>query len=177
MKRILLLTVLLALQPAPFRAENEGKAPEKGTPGSLQVVNERGQVTTLTADDLAKLPSQKIKATGHSGMPATYEGISLADVLRAAKVTLGEDLKGPLLANGLVVEGPDGYRVVFSLPEVDPALTDKVVLLAERKEGKPLDAKEGPFRLVVPHDKKAMRWVRQVTRIAVQRAAMENPGR
>jgi len=98
-------------------------------------------------------------------------------VLVAAKVTLGKGLKGPLLANCLLVEAADGYRVVFSLPEIDPALTDKVVILADRKDGKPLDDKEGPFRLIVPHDKLAMRWVKQVTRASVRSAAGPVPDR
>jgi molybdopterin-binding protein len=55
--------------------------------------------------------------------------------------------------------------------EIDPDITDRVVLLADRKDGKPLDAKEGPYRLVVPHDKRHMRWVRQVTRISVEAVA------
>jgi hypothetical protein len=50
------------------------------------------------------------------------EFFCLAEVLRVAGVTLGKDLKGPLLANGLIVEAADGYRVVFALPEIDPAM-------------------------------------------------------
>src|SRR5262249_10317164 len=88
----------------------------------------------------------------------------------AGKVTLGKGLKGPLLANALLAEGADGYRVVFSLPEVDPAVTDKVVVVADRKDGKPLDDKEGVFRLIVPHDKLGMRWVRQLSRLSVRPA-------
>jgi Oxidoreductase molybdopterin binding domain len=139
-------------------------------PGSVLVVNEQGKTTALTAEALAKLPRQKVTATGHSGVPAIYEGVALADVLRAGKVALGKDLKGPLLANCLVIEAADQYRVVFSLPEVDPDVTDKVVLLTDRKDGKALDAKEGPYRLVVPHDKRPSRWVKQVSRISVQKA-------
>lgn len=139
-------------------------------PGSVLVVNELGKTTTLRAEAVAELPRQKVTVAGHSGVPAIYEGVALADVLRAGKVTLGKDLKGPLLANCLVIEAADHYRVVFSLPEVDPEVTDKMVLLADRKDGKALDAKEGPHRLVVPHDKRPMRWVKQVIRITVQKS-------
>jgi DMSO/TMAO reductase YedYZ molybdopterin-dependent catalytic subunit len=109
-----------------------------------------------------------VKAKDHSGASATFEGVSLAEALREAKVTLGKELKGALLANYILVEAADGYRVSFSLPEVDPAMTDNVILIADRKNAKPLDAREGPYRLVVPHDKKFARWVRQATRISVQ---------
>ncbi len=64
-----------------------------------------------------------------------------------------------------VVQAADGYRVVFSQPDI----TDHVVLLADRNDGKPLDAKEGPYRLVVPHDKRHMLLVRQVTKVVTFR--------
>jgi hypothetical protein len=164
----LLVTAIMWAVPKAATARD----PDQATaPNSVQVKNEQGKVTTLSAADLGKLPRVKVTATGHSGKAATYEGVSLAEVLRAANVTLGQDLKGPLLANWLVVVGADGYRVVFSLPEVDPALTDKSVLLADTKDGKPLDDKEGPYRLIVPHDKRAVRWVRQVTQVIVQRGS------
>jgi hypothetical protein len=144
------------------------KAEDKKETGALTAVNEKGKATAFSVEAFGKLPRQTVKTNDPAGTPATYEGVSLAEVLRAAGVTLGKDLKGPLLANCLVVQAADGYRVVFSLPEIDPDITDHVVLLADRKDGKPLDAKEGPYRLVVPHDKRHMRWVRQVTKVAVQ---------
>jgi hypothetical protein len=165
--------VLIALLTAAFAPGSIAAEP----PAALTAVNEKGKTTAFTAEALAKLPRQTVKATDHSGTPATYEGVSLAEVLRAAGVTLGKDLKGPLLANCLVVEAADKYKVVFSLPEIDPEVTDQVVLLADRKDGKALDAKEGPYRLVVPHDKRYMRWVRQVTRIGVQGVTEAAPGK
>jgi DMSO/TMAO reductase YedYZ molybdopterin-dependent catalytic subunit len=159
--------VALALALAATLARGADRAAD-----SVKVENEKGKVTALSAGDLAKLPRKSVKATDSSGKPATYEGVPLAEVLRAGGVTLGKDLmKRPLLANALLVEAADDYRVVFSLPEVDPDLSDNLVLLADRKDGKPLDAKEGPLRLVVPRDKVRMRWVRQVTRLAVRPVA------
>jgi DMSO/TMAO reductase YedYZ molybdopterin-dependent catalytic subunit len=137
----------------------------------LKVGNEKGKETALSAEALAKLPRRTAKVKDRHGNRAAYEGVPLAAVLRAAGVTLGKDLRGPLLANCLLVEAADGYRVVFALPEVDPDLTDKVVLLADRKDGKPLAAAEGPYRLVVPDDKRPARWVKQVVRIRVVRPA------
>ena len=45
------------------------------------------------------------------------------------------------------------YRVVIALPEIDPAFTDKKFVLAFLKDGKPLDEKEGPYRIVIPDEK------------------------
>jgi hypothetical protein len=47
---------------------------------------------------------------------------------------------------------------------------DKVVLIVDKRDGKPLDAKEGPLRLVVPDEKMHARWVRQVTGFVIKRA-------
>ena len=48
------------------------------------------------------------------------------------------------------------------MAELDPAFTDRVILLADRADGQPLDNKAGPFRIVVPGEKRMARWVRQV---------------
>jgi hypothetical protein len=134
----------------------------------LTLVNESGHESTLSPADFAKLPRQTVRVKDRSGVLATYKGVPLGEVLRAAKVALGKDLKGPLFANCLLVEAADGYRVAFSLPEVDPDITDRLVLIANEKNAKPLDAAEGPYRLIVPDEKKHARWVRRVLRISVQ---------
>jgi len=136
---------------------------------SLSVVNEAGKASVLSAKDFRKLPRQSVKVKDHTGALVTYEGVSLAEVLRLAEVTLGKELKGPLLANGLLVEAVDGYRVVFALLEIDPAMTDNIVLVADRKDGKSLDSKDGPYRLVVPHEKRQARWVKQAVKLSVIR--------
>jgi DMSO/TMAO reductase YedYZ molybdopterin-dependent catalytic subunit len=159
-----LIVLVLLLVPLGSRADDKKTDP-------LKVENEKGKETTFTAEAIAKLPRQTLKVKDHKGNPATYEGVPLADVLRSANVTLGKDLKGPLLANFLLVEAADGYRVVFALPEVDPDLTDKIVLLADRKDGKPLAADDGPYKIIAPGDKRNMRWVKRVTRISVRSGA------
>lgn len=63
------------------------------------------------------------------------------------------------------------YRVVFSLAELAPDLTGRVVLLADARDGKPLASDEGPLRLVLPDDARPTRWIRQITSLAVRQAA------
>jgi hypothetical protein len=76
-------------------------------------------------------------------------------------------MKGKRMASCLLVEAADGYRVVIALPEIDPAFADKQVVLAFLRDGKPLDAKEGPYRIVIPDEKRMARWVRQVTTLRI----------
>jgi hypothetical protein len=67
----------------------------------------------------------------------------------------------------LLVEAADAYRVVIALPEIDDAFTDKQFVQAFLKDGKPLDDKEGPYRIVIPSEKRMARWVRQVTALKI----------
>ena len=96
--------------------------------------------------------------------------MALVELLKSAGVKFGSDLRGPALALYLVVEAADGYRAVFALPELDPATTDQIILLADRRDGKAIDAKEGPLRVIVPGEKRRVRWVKQVITLKVGRA-------
>ena len=58
--------------------------------------------------------------------------------------------------------------MVFALPELDPAFTDRVILLADKADGHLLDSNQGPFRIVVPGEKRMARWVRQVTTLKLE---------
>ena len=76
----------------------------------------------------------------------------ICDCLRLVGVPLGEQLRGDRLAMYVVVEASDKYRVLFALPELDAAFTDRVVLLADRRDEQPLPAAEGPLCLVIPDE-------------------------
>jgi hypothetical protein len=69
----------------------------------------------------------------------------------------------------VIVEAADGYQAVFA-SEFDPDFTDRVIILADRRDGKPLPPPEGPFRLVVAGEKRHARWVRGVTTLDVEQA-------
>jgi hypothetical protein len=129
----------------------------------ITVQTEAGKQVVLTRADIEALPRTKVTTGGGAETSTTYEGVSLKAVLDKAGVGVGEPMKGKRLASCLLVEAADGYGVVIALPETDPAFTDKQILLAFLKNGKPLDDKEGPYRLVIPEEKRMARWVRQVT--------------
>jgi DMSO/TMAO reductase YedYZ molybdopterin-dependent catalytic subunit len=141
------------------------------SPKVLEVVDAAGKTHVFTAADLAKLPQTEVKAKDSRGDALTWLGVTAAAVLKQADVDLAEKLKGKRLTDALIVEATDKYRVLFSLPEVDPDWTDKVVLLATSREGQQLDAAHGPLQLVVPGDKRHSRWVKQVVRLTIQTEA------
>ena len=57
--------------------------------------------------------------------------------------------------------------MVYTLAETDTAFGPGDLLLADISEGKPLGEKQGPFRLIAPHDKKPARSLRMLERIDV----------
>jgi hypothetical protein len=133
----------------------------------LTVETDSGKPVVLSLADLEALPHVKVTASEHSSGPVSFEGVSLKSVLEKAGVAFGESMKGKRLSNCLLVEAADGYRAVIALPELDPAFTDKQTLLAFSRDGKPLGEKEGPYRIVIPDEKRMARWVRQVTTLKI----------
>jgi DMSO/TMAO reductase YedYZ molybdopterin-dependent catalytic subunit len=134
----------------------------------LTVVSESGKAFTFALADLKKLPQLELKVVDHHGEQRTFSGVALAEVLKKSEVALGSGLKGKALGQFLVAEATDKYRVLFSLPEIDPEWSDNVVLLATARNGEPLDAAHGPIQLVAAGDKRHSRWVKQLTRITIR---------
>lgn len=132
----------------------------------LELIDEGGQKRVVEEADLKDLPRRKMEFPTDGG-PTTYEGFSLADVLRHVGVGFGDQLKGRRTPTVVLCEAADGYRIVLALAEIDPATTDKVVLLADRCEDGALPAGEGPFRLVIPDEKRKVRSIRMLQRIRV----------
>ena len=133
----------------------------------LTIQTDSGKQVLLSRTDLEALPHVKVTASEHSSGPVNFEGVTLKSVLEKAGVGFGESMKGTRLSNCLLVEAADGYRAVIALPELDPAFTDKQTVLAFLRDGKPLGEKEGPYRIVIPDEKRMARWVRQVTTLKI----------
>lgn len=132
----------------------------------LTVQADAGKQVVVSRSDIESLAHIQVTA-GTPADPAVFEGVTLRSLLEKAGVGFGESLKGKRLASCLMIQAADGYRVVIALPELDPAFTDKKVLLVFLRNGKPLDEKEGPYRVVIPDEKRMARWVRQVTKLTI----------
>lgn len=137
-------------------------------PNSVRVGGEVTTPLTLTAADLAAMPRTNATARDKQGVPHNFSGVAIADILNKAGVTTGRQLKGENMAKYLLVTCADNYKVVFSLAELDSSFTDRVVILADQEEGKPLPVGIGPFKLVVPGEKKPARNCFQVTGLIVR---------
>lgn len=75
------------------------------------------------------------------------------------------------MASYVLVEAMDNYRVIFSLAEFNSSFQDPEILMANTMDGAPLTPDHGPFKLVVPHEKRPARWMKMVKSLTVVRAA------
>ncbi len=123
-------------------------------------------VVPLDAATLAALPREPVTATAH-GKTLHCDGIPLFALLRASAAMPTDPLRGAQLTRYVQVDARDGYRVLFTLAELDSTLGKRKVFLTDRCGGKPLSDDDGPLRLVVPDESRAARWVRQVEAITV----------
>jgi DMSO/TMAO reductase YedYZ molybdopterin-dependent catalytic subunit len=137
---------------------------------TIRVGGEVGKPFELKAADIAALPHHSVSVPDEKNGAEAYEGVPVVELLRRAGAPLGSELRGPKMRLYILVKARDGYAAVFALPEFDPGFTDRVILLADRRQGHALSAVEGPLRLVVPGEKRRARWVRQVIDIEVRPA-------
>lgn len=157
-----LLYCLLTFVVFPVAAESPATAQSAAAPAVEFAGFPQAQSVDRAA--LAQLPRKRVEASDH-GTRSHWDGVEVRELLRRAGAPLGKALRGANLTRCVQVSAGDGYRVIFALAEFDPEFGDNQALLADEREGQPLDAKEGPFRLVLPREQRAGRWVRQVTRI------------
>ena len=130
-----------------------------------------GERAVFTAASLREYPQTKVTVFDHhANKNLTYAGVPLMELLAHLGVAHGKNLMGKPLQNYVVATGSDGYSTVLSLGEVDPEFHPGVVLVADELDGKPLDAKTEPFRLVVSEDRNATRSVRNLVKIEVRKA-------
>lgn len=134
----------------------------------VELVALDGTTHAIGIAELERLQAEEITVPDpHTKAPARYRVVPLTRVLGIVGIAFENPLRGPHLVAKLHIEAADAYRVAFSLPELDPRTGATEAYLGFALDGQPLDAEVGPFRLVVPTDKRGARWVRQVTRIVL----------
>lgn len=125
-----------------------------------------GPSVTLTAADIRSLPHVDARLAVH-GRAQAFSGVPVGLLLAKVNAPAGEAMRGPALADIVLARACDGYRVAFSLSELDPAVGDEGAVLADARDGRPMAPPEGPFRLVLPADKRPARSARCVTALEV----------
>jgi hypothetical protein len=137
----------------------------------LAVQGDIPSTLSMTADDLAKMPRETASVPAPDGTKIVYEGVSLLAVLQKAGAPFGKQLRGKVLSTYVLAKAMDGYQVIFTLGELDPDFGNETILLADKRDGKPLPDRQGPLRLVCPNDKEGARSVRMLQTLEVVRLA------
>lgn len=162
MRRLLLAALIcplpsLAAQATPLRIELPGRS-----------------VVEFSVESLRRLRGDTISFAAHGAPAVRYRAVRIADVLAAAGRPLDSLRTGHA---GWIVAAlaRDGYSAIFTAAELDSTLGPSRAWLAFARDDGPLLAEEGPYRLIVPTDRKASRAAHQVVTLRVL-DALPSPG-
>ncbi len=124
---------------------------------------------TLQAEDLALMQRVTADIPEQDGTPVQYEGVPLRDILIRAGAPFGNQLRGKALASYVLARAHDGYEVLFAFGELDAAFGDAPIIVADKRDGKPLFGYQGAFRLVCTKDSEHVRFVRMLEALEIVR--------
>jgi DMSO/TMAO reductase YedYZ molybdopterin-dependent catalytic subunit len=142
-------------------------SPEQTPPASLSVSGNIPSPLVLKAEDFANMPRVTLTVEDADGSKIAYEGVLLREILKRAGAAEGKTLRGKALASYVLAKARDGYQVVFTLAEVDPQFANEQILVADKRDGKPLFGYQGPLRLVCVNDKAGARSVRMLESLEI----------
>ena len=104
-----------------------------------------GQTLVLSPSEL-----EKVTRHDHRVEADTLLGVKLWDLLQLAKAPSPNASGRQRAVMYLKLTGADGQSAVVALVEIDPSFSKRVALVTDRRNGKVLDAAEGPWRSSFP---------------------------
>jgi hypothetical protein len=99
---------------------------------------------------------------------ARYSGVRLFDLIEDAGPQLDPDAREPFLSKVVLARGREGYTVVVAGGEIEPRFMNGQAIVATHRNGEPLPADEGPFRLVLPFDRAPGRFVARLSSLELR---------
>ncbi|MBS0445082.1 MAG: molybdopterin-dependent oxidoreductase [Proteobacteria bacterium] len=124
----------------------------------------------LTVDDLRALPPEQSASAAmrrgpeDTGAPTTVRGVSLAALVKRAGLV--EPDRHSWKHTVVLAVATDGYSVAYSWPELVNTDVGAGVLVVYERDGKALDASEGPIALVSAKDERTgprhVRWLQRI---------------
>ena len=169
------MTLRLARAPFALAALLAGvQALAAGPSTSVVVSGAVDHPATYTAATLAALPQvtqTDTFASGTTPQTHTYTGSTIWNAISAAGVQTTPGVKNDILDRYVLATGTDGYRIVYSLGELDPAFGNRADLVATQETigGKtaPLTG-DGFARSTAPGDVKGGRYVSNLASLTVR---------
>lgn len=169
-RRLTLLLLIAALSSVPAAAQGTSQA---AADAPLSISGDVRTPLTISPAELKTMPRTSVEVADNDGRSVKYEGVLVGELLKRAGAPLGSDLRGRAMTTYVLASASDGYQVLFSLAELDPAFSSSRVIVADTADGKPLFAYQGPFRIVSPGDTRAARSIRMLQRLEVVRLKKE----
>ncbi len=131
-----------------------------------------GKDISLSVSDLLNMPQVTVQVHNahRGGIPETYSGPLLSDVLAKIGLTATHETQPLILHSVIIATGTDHYYVLYSAAEVEPAFSLSKVIVAVMKNGLP-NAEGGAIELINTDGAKPARWVHGLMGIAVMSLA------
>lgn len=95
--------------------------PQASQPAILRVSGEVPNKLTLSAIDPGSFQRQTICVADEHSTQVEYGGVQFEEILGKAGIPLGKEPTGTNMRVGVIAPAPEGYPVLFSLAEFDPA--------------------------------------------------------
>ncbi|WP_263378350.1 molybdopterin-binding protein [Granulicella paludicola] len=179
--KLTLLTVALLLSPLALRAQTDAMPPENKAPmqdsmpmkapvppSHQVIINFQGHTTTLTVEDLLKMPQVTVHVHNeHRNADESYSGPLLSDVLAKAGLAPSKENQPLILHSAVVATGTDKYYVLYSVAEVEPGFSKGQVIVALMKGNDLPDTEGGAIQIVNTTDAKPARWLHGLTQLNV----------
>jgi hypothetical protein len=140
---------------------------------SVIVKGVEGRVETVSAADIKAMHQASV--TVPYGDKGTYSGAVIGDLLAEVGAPSDVRLHGPPVNQIVIVTGSDGFTTVLSLAETETSFRAEPVILANEENGKLLDPKQGPYRLVIGGELKPARSVWGVIEIELRPVNTNDP--
>jgi ABC-type transport system substrate-binding protein len=148
-------------------APSPAPAPLSAAAGASVTVKGPGGATAVVTDaDMQAM--HRYSVTVGWGGGHTYAGAALSDLLAEVGAPSEARLHGPPLDQVVIVKGRDGFIGVLAMAETAMSFKGQPVILADQEDGKPLNDKEGPYRLVIGGELKPPRSVWGVVEIELR---------
>ena len=142
----------------------------RGGAQSLKLIGLDGATKTLGVAELTALPQVEVSDSGASGK-VLFRGPTVRSLVNLVGAPEGRALRGPNMMIVVIAEASDGYKVVYTLAELDEQFGGRTAIVAVTGNGQPLLPESGPLRVAMSGETThRARWIRQLTTLRLARA-------
>jgi hypothetical protein len=162
----LITGALAAIAVAAAQPVAQPTAPPAAASATVAVKGPGGRSAVVGPAELRDMHRYSVQVAWGGGH--AYAGAAVSDILAAVGAPSEVRLHGPPLDQVVIVKGRDGFIAVLAIAETAMSFKGQPVILADEEDGKPLNDKEGPYRLVIGGEAKPPRSVWGVVEIELR---------